>query len=244
MRKYYYDLHIHSCLSPCGDDDSTPDSIAGMGELNGLEIMALTDHNTCKNCPAFFTAAKRHGILAVAGMELTTAEDIHMVCLFENLERAMAFDEALSQRRILIPNREDIFGNQLICDSEDNIIGNEPHLLSNATTVSFEEAPSLVEQYGGICYPAHIDRDSNGVIAVLGVFPKSPVFCCAEVHFAEKADEYAEISGIERQKLVISSDAHFLWDIKEQGEFLTLPEIPKGSDNAGEYVIKYLKGCL
>ena len=81
MKRYYYDLHIHSCLSPCGDDDSTPDSIAGMGELNGLDIMALTDHNTCKNCPAFFEAALRHGILPIAGMELTTAEDIHAVCL-------------------------------------------------------------------------------------------------------------------------------------------------------------------
>ena len=87
MKKYYYDLHIHSCLSPCGDDDSTPNSIAGMGELNGLQIMALTDHNTCKNCPAFFKACKNHGILPVAGMELTTAEDIHAVCLFPNLEK-------------------------------------------------------------------------------------------------------------------------------------------------------------
>ena len=244
MKKYYYDLHIHSCLSPCGDDDSTPDSIVGMGELNGLNLMALTDHNTCKNCPAFFEAAKRHGILPIAGMELTTAEDIHVVCLFENLKKAMAFDEALQQRRILIPNRADIFGNQLICDSGDNIIGSEEHLLSNATTLSLDEAPSFVESYGGICYPAHIDRDSNGVIAVLGVFPETPVFSCAEVHLAEKLDECAELSGIEKEKLVISSDAHFLWDIKEQNEFLTLPEIPAESDNAGEYVIRFLKGEL
>ena len=83
--RYYYDLHIHSCLSPCGDNDMTPDSIAGMGELNKLDIMALTDHNTLKNCPAFFKAADRHGIIPVAGAELTTAEDIHVVCLFATL---------------------------------------------------------------------------------------------------------------------------------------------------------------
>lgn len=244
MKKYYYDLHIHSCLSPCGDDDSTPDSIVGMGELNGLNLMALTDHNTCKNCPAFFEAAKRHGILPIAGMELTTAEDIHVVCLFGNLSKAMAFDEALQQKRILIPNRKDIFGNQLICDSEDNIIGFEEHLLSNATTLSLDEAPSFVESYGGICYPAHIDRDSNGVIAVLGIFPETPVFSCAEVHLTEKIDECARLSRIEMEKLVISSDAHFLWDIKEQKEFLTLPEISAESDDAGEYVIRFLKGEL
>ena len=91
--RYYYDLHLHSCLSSCGDDEATPDSIAGMGELNGLDIMALTDHNTAKNCPAFFKAAQRHGIIPLGGMELTTAEDIHMVCLFDKLDNAMSFGE-------------------------------------------------------------------------------------------------------------------------------------------------------
>lgn len=244
MRKYYYDLHIHSCLSPCGDDDSTPNSIAGMGELNGLDIMALTDHNTCKNCPAFFEAAFSHGILPVAGMELTTAEDIHVVCLFGNLEKAMAFSKEIEKRRILIKNRTDIFGNQHVVDSLDNIIGTDEFLLSNATTVSLDEAPILVEKYGGICYPAHIDRDSNGVIAVLGTFPKSPVFSCAEVHNGEKLEEYSLISGIDSKKIVISSDAHYLWDIKEKNEFFELEDIPKDANNAGEYIIRFLRGEL
>lgn len=242
MKEYYYDLHIHSCLSPCGDDDSTPDSIAGMGELNGLDIMALTDHNTCKNCPAFFESALRHGILPVAGMELTTAEDIHMVCLFPTLQNALEFDEQLQKRRILIENRTDIFGNQFVCDSEDNIIGEEKYLLSNATTVSFDEAPQFVEKFGGICYPAHIDRDSNGVIAVLGVFPKSPKFSCAELHNGELAKKYTEEIGLDLSKLIISSDAHFLWDIKEKTDYLILEEIPENSLNAGEYLIRYLRG--
>ncbi|MBR4123099.1 MAG: PHP domain-containing protein [Clostridia bacterium] len=244
MKKYYYDLHIHSCLSPCGNDDSTPDSIAGMGELNGLDIMALTDHNTCKNCPAFFEAAKRHNILAVAGMELTTSEDIHMVCLFPDLKSAMAFGEEIEKRIFKVPNRIDIFGNQLICDSEDNVIGNEDYLLSNATNVSLEEAPNLVEKFGGICYPAHIDRESNGVIAILGVFPKEEGFCCAEVHNSDKLNDFAEKSGLAVNKLVVSSDAHNLWDIKEQQEFFYMNEIPEGCDNAGEYVISFLKEQL
>lgn len=244
MRDYYYDLHIHSCLSPCGDDDSTPDSIAGMGELNGLNIMALTDHNSCKNCPAFFEAALRHGILPVAGMELTTAEDIHMVCLFDSLEWAMKFDGEIQNHRILIPNRTDIFGNQLIRDSEDNIIGSEEFLLSNATTISIDEAPLLVEKFGGICYPAHIDRPSNSVSAVLGVFPETPKFHCAEVHDREKLPEYVEFSSLPKDRLVVSSDAHYLWDIKENVEFLTLPDIPIGSVDAGKYIIDFLKGCL
>lgn len=244
MRNYYYDLHIHSCLSPCGDNDSTPDSIAGMGELNGLEIMALTDHNTCKNCPAFFDAALRHGILPVAGMELTTAEDIHMVCLFFDLEGAMYFDNKLSDRRILIPNRADIFGEQIICDSEDNPVGFEEHLLVTATDISIDEAPSLVESFGGICYPAHIDRASNSVTAVLGVFPVSPVFTCAEVHDADRLGEFSKLSRLPYERLIVSSDAHYLWDIKEKREFLTLPEIPANSREAGKYVIEYLRKSL
>ena len=244
MRDYYYDLHIHSCLSPCGDDDSTPDSIAGMGELNGLDIMALTDHNSCKNCPAFFEAALRHGILPVAGMELTTAEDIHMVCLFDTLDSALRFDGEIQNKRILIPNRTDIFGNQLIRDSEDNIIGSEEFLLSNATTISIDEAPSLVEKFDGICYPAHIDRPSNSVSAVLGIFPESPKFYCAEVHDREKILEYSRFSSLPEEQLVVSSDAHYLWDIKEKAEYLTLPQIPTGSREAGRYIIDFLKGCL
>ncbi len=240
MKKYYYDLHIHSCLSPCGDDDSTPNSIAGMGELNGLQIMALTDHNTCKNCPAFFEACKNHGILPVAGMELTTAEDIHAVCLFPDLEKAMEFDEYITSRRILIPNRVDIFGNQLIRDSEDNVIGSDEYLLSNATDISIEEAPKLIESFGGICFPAHIDRDSNGIIAVLGTFPETPIFTAAEFHDGAKIDDYTEKYSLENKVKIINSDAHFLWDIKEATDFLELEEITN-PDKTGESIIKFLR---
>ena len=240
MKKYYYDLHIHSCLSPCGDDDSTPNSIAGMGELNGLQIMALCDHNTCKNCPAFFEACVNHGILPVAGMELTTAEDIHAVCLFPDLESAMEFDKCVNTRRILLLNRTDIFGNQLICDSEDNVIGNDEYLLSNATDISIEEAPNLAQKFGGICFPAHIDRDSNGIIAVLGTFPETPNFTAAELHNREKLNEYTEKYSLEGKRIIISSDAHYLWDIKEAEDFLELEEIDDPY-KTGESIIKFLR---
>ena len=236
--RYYYDLHLHSCLSPCGDDEATPDSIAGMGELNGLDIMALTDHNTAKNCPAFFKAAKRHGIIALGGMELTTAEDIHMVCLFDKLDNAMAFGEYIEGRRIPIKNRTDIFGNQLICDDEDNIIGTEENLLTNATTLSLEEAPEAVTRFGGVCYPAHIDRQANGIIAVLGAFPEKPYFPVCEVHDSEKTDEYAERYG---KRIVSSSDAHYLWDIREKDKFL---ELDCERENAACAVINYLRGAV
>lgn len=214
MNKYYYDLHVHSCLSPCGDDDNTPNNLAGMAAVCGLQIMALTDHNTCKNCPAFFAAAKKNGIIAVAGMELTTAEDVHIICLFEELSDAMRFSDEIEARRIKIENRKDIFGNQFIMDENDEVIGVEENLLSNATTITVDEAPDLVSGYGGICYPAHIDREANGIVATLGVFPEFPYFPCAEFHDSDRILQYCEKFPIISDKPhVVSSDAHYLWDI-------------------------------
>ena len=222
MSRFYYDLHIHSALSPCGDNDSTPDSIAGMGELNGLNIMALTDHNSLKNCPAFFAAAKMHGIIPVAGVELTTAEDIHAVCLFESLDNAMEFDVQLQKRRILIKNRSDIFGEQLIFNEFDEIIGYEENLLINATTVALDELPDLISHFGGVCYPAHIDRESNGIISVLGGIPETPDFKFAELNNREEAEKYSALTGFRREQFITSSDAHQLWNIKEKNEYFEL----------------------
>ncbi len=241
MNKYYYDLHIHSCLSPCGGDDNTPNNIAGMATLCGLNILALTDHNTCKNCPAFFEAAKRYGIIPVAGMELTTAEDIHVICLFENLENAMAFDEEIDKRRIKIENRTDIFGNQFILDGEDNVIGEDKYLLSNATTVSLEEVPELVKSFDGIAYPAHIDRPSNGVIEILGTFPETPNFDIVEISRREKVEEYVEKYSLEDKKVIISSDAHYLENMRDKENYFELDDEPYSSALVRHNLFEYLK---
>ncbi len=242
MNKYFYDLHVHSCLSPCGDDDNTPNNLAGMATLNGIQIMALTDHNTCQNCPAFFKAAKRYGIIAIAGMELTTSEEIHVICLFDDLEKAMEFDKEVSARRIKVPNRPDIFGHQYILDGEDNIVSEEPNLLSVATTISLEEVPSIVQKYDGVCYPAHIDRHSNGAIAVLGAFPETPHFDCVEFHKSEKAQEYIARYGLESKLKIISSDAHYLTDLREDNVAIELDDEPYSSELVRKNLIKRLKG--
>ena len=180
MNRYYYDLHVHSCLSPCGDDDMTPNNIAGMAAIKGLQIVALTDHNTTKNCRAFYAAARRNGIIPIAGMEMTTAEDVHLVCLFPTLEAAEAFDAAYQQYRVLYKNRPDIFGEQPILDENDEKIGEEENLLLNASTLSIDDAYALLAEYGAVVFPAHIDRDENGIIAALGWLPETPHFACVE----------------------------------------------------------------
>ncbi len=241
MNRYYYDFHIHSCLSPCADDDNTPNNIAGMAKLCGLNIVALTDHNTCKNCPSFFRAAERYGIIPVAGMELTTSEDIHAVCLFEELDGAMEFDKEIQSRRMLIKNRKDIFGNQLILDGEDNLIGEEEFFLSNATSVSLDEAPEIVKSFGGICYPAHIDRQANGVIAVLGTFPKTPDFKLAEISRLDKVNEYVENYSLYDKKIIISSDAHYLTDMRDKENYIELDDEPYGAELVRRNLFKKLR---
>ena len=243
MSRYYYDLHIHSCLSPCGDDDNTPNNLVGMGVLAGLQIMALTDHNTCRNCPAFFEAAKKQGIIPVAGMELTTAEDIHMVCLFPTLESALAFGEEVDTRRIRIPNRPDIFGEQLVMNGEDEVIAREPDLLSNATTVSAEEAPALAEQYNGVCYPAHIDREANGMVAVLGGLPPEG-YPTVELHDGAREAEFRQNHDLSHSVVVIGSDAHYLWDIRDAAAWLDIDDEPYSSALVRQRLIDKLRRGL
>ena len=224
MRRYYYDLHIHSCLSPCADDDSTPYNIAGMAKISGIDIVALTDHNTTKNCPAFFMACEEYGLIPIAGMELTTSEDIHVVCLFERLEDAIAFDGYVDKHRMKIKNRPDIFGEQLILGENDCLLGKEEYLLSNATDISIEDARKIVASFGGVCYPAHIDRDANGIIAVLGTFPPSADFSLYELRDGKNKEEYEQRYYLQNKLAIISSDAHYLTGIKDAESFFMLEE--------------------
>ena len=243
MTNYKYDLHIHSCLSPCADDDMTPANIAGMASINGLGIVALTDHNSCKNCPAFFAHAKRLGIIPIAGMELTTSEDIHLICLFEELSDAMRFDSAVYERLIKVKNKPKIFGRQLIMDENDEIAGEEEMLLINATSLDLDDAHRLCEEYGGVCYPAHVDRQSNGLIAVLGDIPPEVPFTAFELNQGDKLGEYRENYPVLRDKnFVVSSDAHNLWSISEGGEGIDIADEPYSSALVRRKFFEYLRG--
>ena len=194
----------------------TPCNIAGMAHLNGLGIVALTDHNTTDNCPAFFQACGEYGIVPVAGMELTTAEDVHLLCIFETLADAMAFGGEVKPHRMKIKNRVEIFGEQPILNERDEKIGEDPYFLPAATDLDLEAAAKLAEAHNGVCWPAHIDRDSNGLLAVLGFFPPEPVFRIAEL----RDKQNRELAG--GRAIVVCSDAHRLWEIGEAGGTLTL----------------------
>jgi len=224
MSAFRCDLHIHSCLSPCGDEQMTPGSIAGMSKLNGLDVAALTDHNACGNCEPFFAACETYGVVPVAGMELTTSEDVHLLCLFRTLADAAAFSRIVDGRRFRIRNRPEVFGRQLLIDLDDEPCGEEEHLLVNATSLSLEEAARLVWDCRGACIPAHIDREANGMLSALGGVPEEPDFPTVEVRSPDS------IPALEREhpillgkRIVVSSDAHRLWEIADPGFPIDLP---------------------
>lgn len=220
----------------------TPNNIAGMAALKGLNLLALTDHNSCKNCPAFFEACRRQGIVPVAGMELSTAEDIHLVCLFEALDAAMAFDAEIAKHLLPIKNRSEIFGNQLILDGEDEIIGEEETLLISATDLWIDDAIELAKKFGAHVRPAHIDRESNGIVATLGDIPAEYGFTCFEFNDAKHIEEYRQrFSFISAESVLVCSDAHRLWEINEAEHFLSLDDEPYSSSLVRQRLFEYLK---
>ena len=158
--KLRYDLHLHSCLSPCGDTDMTPNNIVGMAKLLGYDIIALTDHNSCLNTPAAVKVGQRLGVTVVPGMELCTREEAHVVCLFPTVEAALAFGERVREKSPEILNRPEIFGEQLVLDEEDQVIGKEEKLLIAAADIGIYEVLPLARSYGGTAFPAHVDKDS------------------------------------------------------------------------------------
>lgn len=224
--KYYYDLHLHSCLSPCGDIDMTPNNIVHMAKLLGLDVIALTDHNTSRNCEAAMAVGREIGLLVIPGMEMTTSEDIHAVCLFPDLEKAMAWSDYVDAHRIKVKNRVNIYGEQIIMNELDEPIGEIEHLLLPATEISIMHAYAKVKEFGGICYPAHIDRDSLSILSVLGEIDPYCGFAAAEV-----ADR-SKLPGLRLKheilnslNIVTSSDAHYLENMRDAENTLELESL-------------------
>lgn len=220
MNGFAYDLHIHTALSPCGDEDMTPNNIANMAYLKGLDIIAVTDHNSCQNAAAVMKCGEKNGITVIPGMEVETSEEVHMVCLFKTLEAAYEMEKIVSKNLPYIKNREDIFGRQLVMDENDEITAVKENLLICAANLSVYDVFDAVKSIGGIVFPAHIDKNSYSIISNLGTVPKELDFECAEIKDKLKTDEITAKHGLENLKILHNSDAHYLENISERDNFL------------------------
>ncbi|MBZ4646425.1 MAG: hypothetical protein JG777_1914 [Clostridia bacterium] len=223
--KYFIDLHIHSALSPCADDDMTPNNIVNMAILKNLDFIAITDHNATGNVQAAIECARGKDIIVIPGMEVQSSEEVHMVCLFPTVQAANQMEQLVQQHLPKLDNRPDIFGYQILYDTNDEFVGYNNKLLVTATSLSINVIKNEVEKLGGVTIPSHIDRKSFSIIANLGFIPEELEFSTVEISKCTDRDKFLrENPDIGRYTIISNSDAHHLYDISEADESIEMAD--------------------
>lgn len=212
-----YDLHIHSALSPCGSDDMTPNNIVNMAVLKELDVIAVTDHNCADNAPAVERLAAAAGLICVPGVEMTTAEEVHVLAYFCAAKEARDFGQMLYEALPEIPNNEAYFGPQWIMNEKDEVVGCREKLLVSALPYDFRTCCCLARDHGGVVVPAHVNKGANSVLSNLGFFPDECLFDTIEVCPGLPLD-----LAPARFRQIFSSDAHDLACISEPERRLEL----------------------
>jgi len=238
-----YDLHIHSALSPCAENDMTPGNIAGMAYVNGLDLIAVTDHQSCANVRSAQSAVTRlreeygKAPVLIPGMEIECAEGFHILAYFPDIRTAEDFEQYLLPYRLSVRNRPEIFGEQYLCNENDEVCGTVPDLLLAASTLSSEILMSQIDRAGGVFVPAHVDRDSYSMTASLGCIPEN--FPGRILEFSKSCDSdtflqrYPEASKYMR---IQNSDAHRLYDISYPGSIMTVPDAFAAGFDAAAFI--------
>jgi len=231
----FYDFHLHSALSPCGDNDMTPNNIVNMAAISGLDAIALSDHNSIKNVESAMKVGKKCGVSVIPGMEVETEEEVHILTLYPDLDSAKEASKYVYDALPNIKNREDIFGEQLIMDENDEIIGKEEKMLISPTALSIARLFDIVKGVGGLFIPAHIDRHSYSILTNLGFMPDDLDIKIVEIS-KNTEDVKAFLDGrpeLLKYKVLRNSDAHYLEHISQKDASLNLDnafDIFKGSD--------------
>lgn len=216
-----FDLHIHSCLSPCASLEMAPSEIVRRAAAAGMGGIALTDHQSARNCPAVAECARRAGIACLFGLEVQTAEEVHTVALFDSVEAAMAMTDwvyAAMPKRV---NDPDTFGDQPVVTADDDIVEMEWRILAMGCRRTIPEAAEKVRELGGLYVAAHIDRPNFSVLSGLGAIPEN---CFDAVELSRTADEAAWAPKAAGYALTRSSDAHNLDDVARVWTEADLPE--------------------
>ncbi len=203
----------------------TPNNVVNMSMIKGLDIIAITDHNSIKNIRAAIEVGKKRDIIVIAGMEIQSLEDVHLICLFRSLEDAEKFSELVDKHRLKISNKPEKYGKQLILGEMDELIGEEEYLLITSVNMPIDMIFEEVRALGGFIFPAHIDRKSNSIISNLGFIPDELGINTIELSRAESSFKYLDDDKYSRYKILINSDAHRLDMISERENYLELEEL-------------------
>lgn len=223
----YYDFHIHSALSPCGDKDMTPNNIVNMAALSGLNTIAISDHNSVGNVKAAMEVGKNCGVRVIPGMEVETAEEVHILTLYPSLEAAEYAAKKVYESLPDIKNRPEIFGEQLYMNENDEVTGIEEKLLISPTTLAIEDVFEIVSECGGLFIPAHVDRHSYSVLTNLGFIPDNiPI---RHIEISKKVDDVKAYldsrEDLKAYKIFRNSDAHYLQDISIKEAFIDADDV-------------------
>jgi PHP family Zn ribbon phosphoesterase len=214
LRTLAADLHIHTVLSPCAEVEMIPPLIVQKALLRGLALIAVTDHNASGNVAAVARAAAGTGLSVLSGMELQTREEVHLLCLFDELDGCLAWEEEVQKRLPERENRPDHFGEQWLVDESGNWTRTEHRMLATSAAIGLEEAVKAVEVLGGLAIPAHVDRASFSLLANLGFVPRGLATPVLEVSPSfDPPTGFAVWPELRERMLVSNGDAHRLADI-------------------------------
>jgi hypothetical protein len=170
-------------------------------------VLALTDHNSSLNCPAFAKACPPRGILPIFGLEATTQEEIHVLCLFTSLQASLDFSEYAYSLLMPFLNNPDKTGDQVFVDEDDNIEGEVEYYLVNPLELSIDSIEAKTAEYGGIVIPAHVERPAFSMASQLGVVVKGQWTALECTRLPPMLNGYPlDTLGY---PLITSSDAHY-----------------------------------
>jgi hypothetical protein len=209
LRRIRADLHIHTCLSPCGELAMSPRAIVQRARAAGLDLVAVTDHNTTENAAAVIEAARGTGLAVLPGIELTTAEEVHILGLFDAGADLGAFQETVYRNLPDVPSKKKFVKDQVLVDAEDYVTGFSPRCLFGATLFSVHDAVDLIHGHGGLAIACHVDRESFSIVSQLGFIPPGLDLDAVEVSPRLTVAEAREALGtFDRLPMVRFSDAH------------------------------------
>ena len=216
MKEWTIDLHVHTPLSPCGEDSMLPAPLVGRFLDYGIDVIAITDHNAVDNVRVYCEEGEAQGLIVVPGMEMETREGIHLVCLFPSCEMLYAWDENLRPFKTEMKNDSQYFGHQWVLSRAGEHLREEGRMLLMSQDISVDDAIPMVHRFGGLCIAAHVDRESNGLTAILGVIPAYLPFDGIELTRHLPRDPTL-LQEIQRQgyRYITACDAH---DISQVGE--------------------------
>jgi PHP family Zn ribbon phosphoesterase len=208
MNHYRAELHVHTILSPCAGVEMIPPVIVDEALAHGINLIAITDHNSTANVSAVIEAAQGTGLTVLPGMELQTREEVHVLCLFDDLEQAEAWQRRVDSRFPGLLNDEEKVGEQYIVDATGSFIRHELRLLITNIDLSLEETFEGVNELGGLVIPAHVERRAYGLLAVLGFAPL-PFEALEISHHLTVGDAYLRFPEIKKFPVMQSGDVHY-----------------------------------